>query len=36
MNSPHVPVLLNEVLQAFEDIKSGVIVDCTLGYGGHS
>lgn len=36
MNSPHVPVLLDEVLRAFEDIKSGVIVDCTLGYGGHS
>lgn len=36
MNSPHVPVLLDEVLQAFEDIKSGAIVDCTLGYGGHS
>ncbi|WP_314041794.1 16S rRNA (cytosine(1402)-N(4))-methyltransferase RsmH [Campylobacter showae] len=36
MNPPHVPVLLNEVLQAFEDIKSGAIVDCTLGYGGHS
>ena len=36
MNSPHVPVLLDEVLQAFEDIKSGAIIDCTLGYGGHS
>ena len=36
MNSPHVPVLLDEVLQAFADIKSGAIVDCTLGYGGHS
>ena len=36
MNSPHVPVLLDEVLRAFEDIKSGAIVDCTLGYGGHS
>ena len=36
MNSPHVPVLLDEVLRAFEGIKNGVIVDCTLGYGGHS
>ena len=36
MNSPHVPVLLDEVLRAFEDTKSGAIVDCTLGYGGHS
>lgn len=29
-------MLLDEVLQAFADIKSGAIVDCTLGYGGHS
>nr|WP_314180231.1 16S rRNA (cytosine(1402)-N(4))-methyltransferase RsmH [uncultured Campylobacter sp.] len=36
MNSPHVPVLLDEVLRAFADIKSGAIIDCTLGYGGHS
>lgn len=36
MNSPHVPVLPSEVLQAFSDIKEGVVVDCTLGYAGHS
>ena len=36
MQSPHTPVLLNEVLQAFDGIKSGVIVDATLGFGGHS
>ncbi len=35
MKSPHVPVLLDEVLRAFSDTK-GWIVDCTLGYGGHS
>ena len=29
-------MLLDEVLKAFADIKSGAIVDCTLGYGGHS
>jgi len=29
-------VLLDEVLRAFADIKSGAIIDCTLGYGGHS
>ncbi len=29
-------MLLDEVLRAFEDIKSGAIIDCTLGYGGHS
>lgn len=33
---PHVPVLYREVLEAFEGIGSGIIVDCTLGYGGHS
>lgn len=35
MNSPHIPVLLDEVLDAFKDV-SGLLVDCTLGYGGHS
>ncbi len=35
--SPHVPVLLNEVLHCFERMKAdGVFIDCTLGYGGHS
>lgn len=32
----HTPVLLNEVLETFKGVKSGTIVDCTLGYGGHS
>ncbi|MCZ6157603.1 16S rRNA (cytosine(1402)-N(4))-methyltransferase RsmH [Campylobacter ureolyticus] len=32
----HTPVLLNEVLKAFNDIKNGTIIDCTLGYAGHS
>ncbi|CUU88308.1 S-adenosyl-methyltransferase MraW [Campylobacter hyointestinalis] len=36
MKSPHIPVLLNEVLDSFKEIKSGIILDCTLGYGGHS
>lgn len=36
MNSIHIPVLLNEVVEAFRDINDGVILDCTLGYGGHS
>lgn len=35
-NSPHIPVLYNEVLEAFKLLKGGVIVDCTLGYGGHT
>ncbi len=36
MNIPHKPVLLNEIIDLFKDLKSGYIVDCTLGYGGHS
>jgi len=35
-NSPHIPVLLNEVLSAFSEAKEGVYIDCTLGYGGHA
>ncbi|PAF47174.1 16S rRNA (cytosine(1402)-N(4))-methyltransferase [Helicobacter sp. 12S02232-10] len=36
MNAPHIPVLLDEVLEVFEKIQEGIIVDCTLGFGGHS
>jgi len=35
-NIPHVPVLYREVIETFENIKSGVVIDCTMGYGGHS
>lgn len=33
---PHVPVLYREVLDVFSDIGSGIVIDCTMGYGGHS
>jgi len=33
---PHIPVLYREIIQSFEDCDDGIIVDCTLGYGGHS
>lgn len=36
MNSPHYPVLLNPIKEAFGGIDNGLMVDCTLGYGGHS
>jgi len=37
MNSiPHIPVLLEEVLDGFSNIKEGYFIDCTLGYAGHS
>ena len=35
-NIPHVPVLYREVLEAFKNIDNGIIIDCTMGYGGHS
>jgi len=36
VKSPHIPVLASEVKEEFCDIKSGYIIDCTVGYGGHS
>lgn len=36
MQIPHIPVLFNEVLEAFKTINEGYIIDCTLGYAGHS
>lgn len=39
MNSPHIPVLLNEVLENFsffDSIDEPLLLDCTLGFGGHS
>ena len=36
MQSPHIPVLLDEVLVSFESLTTGTFVDMTLGYGGHS
>ncbi len=35
-NSPHIPVLLNEVLNAFKNAQNGTFIDCTLGFAGHS
>ena len=36
LNIPHKPVLLEEVLAIFDKIQKGTIVDCTVGFGGHS
>ena len=36
METPHIPVLLHEVLDSFKDVPKGYFVDCTLGYAGHS
>lgn len=34
--TPHIPVLYREVIEAFSPCKEGIVVDCTMGYGGHS
>lgn len=36
METPHIPVLLDEVLESFNTVEAGYFVDCTLGYAGHS
>ena len=36
METPHIPVLLEEVLESFSSVPEGYFVDCTLGYAGHS
>jgi len=33
---PHIPVLLDEVIESFRNLDDGFVVDCTLGYAGHS
>lgn len=35
MQTPHISVLLNEVVENFKNLK-GTFIDCTLGYAGHS
>ena len=36
MDTPHIPVLLEEVKNSLVKVSNGYIVDCTVGYGGHS
>lgn len=36
MNIPHIPVLYQETIEAFQDISDGYIIDCTTGFAGHS
>ena len=36
MQTPHIPVLLKQTVDAFRDVSKGYFVDCTLGYAGHS
>lgn len=34
--TPHIPVLYREVTEGFEPCREGIVIDCTMGYGGHS
>jgi len=34
--APHIPVLYREVIDAFSPCTEGVVIDCTMGYAGHS
>ena len=36
MQAPHIPVLFSQMITAFSQIEDGYVIDCTLGYGGHS
>lgn len=36
MEIPHIPVILDETIEFFKDLKDGYIIDCTTGFGGHS
>ncbi len=33
---PHKPILTDEIVEIFKNIENGYIVDCTVGYGGHT
>ncbi|PAF43519.1 16S rRNA (cytosine(1402)-N(4))-methyltransferase RsmH [Helicobacter sp. 11S02629-2] len=35
-NNIHIPVLLDEVLETFKPLNEGLLIDCTLGFGGMS
>ena len=35
-NIPHVPVLYREVADSFKNLEDATVIDCTMGYGGHS
>ncbi len=33
---PHIPVLKDEVIKSFQNCNDGYLIDCTIGYAGHS
>ena len=34
--SPHIPIMVKEVIQYLQVFKNGTYLDCTIGYGGHA
>ena len=36
LESPHIPVMLNEVIKISSPLNGGVYIDCTFGGGGYS
>ena len=34
--SPHIPIMVKEVIQHLQIFKNGTYIDCTIGYGGHA
>ena len=34
--SPHIPIMVKEVIQYLQIFKTGTYIDCTIGYGGHA
>ena len=35
-NSPHIPIMQEEIVDNLVTDKSGIYIDCTLGFGGHT
>ena len=36
IEKPHVPIMVQEVMQGLKISKAGTYIDCTIGYGGHA
>ena len=34
--NPHLPIMVEEVIQYLQVSKNGTYIDCTIGYGGHA
>ena len=36
IEKPHIPIMVQEVIQYLNIQKEGIYIDCTIGYGGHA